>query len=68
MGLIIDDLCVFIGVGVLWISRGCKYSLWRELKTVEAGDFWRRKDGIIGLVFTASFVGLGWLIVKYKYG
>jgi hypothetical protein len=64
LGLIIDDLCVFIGVGVLWAARGCRYSLWQELKKVEAGDFWRRKDGVIGLVFTASIVAAGWLILR----
>ena len=68
LGLIIDDLCVFIGVGIIWLSRGCRYSLWRELKTVKAGDFWRRAEGIIGLIFTALIVGIVWLIVKLRPG
>jgi hypothetical protein len=64
LGLIIDDLCVFIGVVVVWIARRCKYSLWEKLKGVKGGDFWCRSEGIIGL---ATILALGvtvWVLHK----
>lgn len=56
LGLILDDLCVFVGVAILWLLRGCRYSLWQEMKTVKAGDFWSRREGIIGLVALVAMV------------
>ena len=49
MGLILDDLCVFIGVIVIWFAKGCKYSLWQELQQVKPLDFFHRIEGVVGL-------------------
>jgi hypothetical protein len=63
-GFILDDLRVFIGVIVVWFARGCKYGLWRELKTIKAGDFFRRREGIIGLATILVVVGLVWASLR----
>ena len=65
LGLILDDLCVFMGVIVVWFAKGCKYSLWQELKTVKAGDFWSRREGIIGLATFLAIVGLIWALIHF---
>jgi hypothetical protein len=65
LGLILDDLCVFIGVIVVWFAKGCKYGLWEKLKEVKAGDFWSRHEGIIGLATILVFVGLIWIFVRF---
>jgi hypothetical protein len=50
LGLIFDDLCVMFGVVVVWLFKGCKYSVWKELKTIKPLDFIRRPEGMIGFV------------------
>jgi hypothetical protein len=66
MGFILDDLCVFIGVIVIWFAKGCKYSLWKELKTVKTLDFFRRREGIIGLATILVIGGLVWGFVHFS--
>ena len=50
MGFILDDLCVYIGVIVVWFAKGRKGSLWDKLGEVKGFDFFRRIEGVIGLV------------------
>jgi hypothetical protein len=65
LGLILDDICVFIGVAVMWLAKGCKYSLWKKLKKVKAGDFWSHREGIIGLATIFAIVGLIWGFIHF---
>lgn len=65
MGLIADDICVFVGVVVVWLAKGCSYGLWERLKEVEAGDFWRRSEGMIGLATLAALFGGIWAAVHF---
>lgn len=62
LGLILDDLCVF----VVWFAKGCQYRLWEELKEVKVGDFWRRREGIIGLATILVIVGLIWAFIHFS--
>lgn len=64
-GFIIDDFCVYLGVIVVWLGRGCNYNLWHELKSVEVGEFFSRREGVIGLVSLIATVGIAWIIVKW---
>ena len=67
LGLIFDDLCVFFGVFIVWLTNGCKYSLWKELKTVKAGDLWRgRREGMIGLLTILAIGSVIWAIVHFS--
>jgi hypothetical protein len=63
LGLIFNDLCVFIGVIVIWFANGCKYNLRQELKEVKPLDFWHRREGIIGLATILTIGGLIWAFV-----
>jgi hypothetical protein len=65
MGLFLDDLCVFVGVVVVWLAKGCKYKLWQKLKEVEPFDFFRRREGIIGLTTIIAFVCCCALVVHF---
>jgi hypothetical protein len=59
MGL--SDLCVFLGVFVIWLCRGCKHNLSEELKK---GGL---PEGIVGLAMLTGLVLLvffGWFLVK----
>ena len=65
MGLILDDLCVYVGVVVVWLAKGCKYGLWEKLKEVETFDFFRRCEGIIGLATIIAIVCLCALVAHF---
>jgi hypothetical protein len=65
LGWFFDDLCVLIGVIVIWFARGCKYSLKQELKEVKTFDFWNRCEGIIGLATILVIGGLVWGCVHF---
>ena len=64
MGFFLDDICVVIGIAVLWIARGCKYNLWKEMKTVNIGDFFLRREGFIGLASLFVMIGLILIFIK----
>jgi hypothetical protein len=65
LGLILDDLCVFIGVIVIWFLNGCKYSLKQKLNEVKPLDFFHRREGIIGLATIFGIAGLIWIFCHY---
>jgi hypothetical protein len=62
LGLILDSLCVVIGVIVLWMVEGCRADLKQGLRAIKAGDFYRRPEGIIGLVTVVAIAGLIWVL------
>jgi len=65
LGLIFDDLCVFVGVIVVWVVKGCEYSLRQKLREIKFGDFWCRREGVIGL---ATILILGVVIwITYHF-
>ena len=65
LGLIIDDLCVYIGVIVLWTVKGGKYSLLDKLHEVKPLDFFRRIEGIIGLATIIIILGLLYILHRF---
>jgi hypothetical protein len=65
MGLILDDLCVYVGVVVVWLAKGCKHDLWEKLKEVETFDFFQRREGIVGLATIIAIVCLCALAVHF---
>jgi hypothetical protein len=66
LGLILDDLCVFVGVVVVWLAKGTKYSLMDKLNEVKPFDFFRRLEGIIGLATLIALSGVCWLAVRFS--
>jgi hypothetical protein len=60
-----DFVFLYIGIFVVWLLRGCKYSLGEEMRKVGRQDFSRRPEGVIGLVLFLLFVGF---IVFYFCG
>ena len=65
LGMILDDVCVYIGVIVVWMVKGGKYSLCDKLSEVKAFDFLRRREGIIGLATIIAISGLCGLFMHF---
>ena len=61
MSFIIGEVCVIMGIIVVWLFRGCKGDLDFETTGFEPGQFFKRREGVIGLVAILAIVGLCWL-------
>ncbi|MBS0631792.1 MAG: hypothetical protein JSS11_07745 [Verrucomicrobia bacterium] len=67
MGLIFDDICVFVGMIVVWCMKGRKGSLKQELGTFRFGGLYsgRWREGIIGFATFLIIIGLIWAGAVY---
>jgi hypothetical protein len=68
MPFIVDDICVVFGVIVVWLAKGCKHSLKEEINGIEVGDFWRRREGILGLATFGAIGGLYYVVCTFLFG
>jgi hypothetical protein len=57
-----DVIFVYIGVAFVWLLKGCKYSLSQELKRVRHDDFFRRREGLIGLAIILAIGAVFWTL------
>jgi hypothetical protein len=63
LGLIFDNLCVALGVLVLWALKGSSYDIKREMRRVGEGGFgdnW--PEALVGLLTFLIVGGLFWLL------
>ena len=67
LGLILDDLCVFIGMVVVWFAKGRKGDLRQELSTFKFGGLYtgRLTEGIVGFGTLVVIAGLIWAGVHF---
>jgi hypothetical protein len=58
-----DDFFVYAGIAVVWIAKGGQGSLEVELGKFKPGEFFRRREGIIGLgALLALFGAIFWAV------
>jgi len=58
MGGFLDELCVFVGVIIIWFANGCKYSLSKAVKKAPYGTWFCSGEAIIGLVTILVIIGV----------
>lgn len=70
LGLILDDVCVFVGLVVVWLAKGGKGSRAKELGTFKLGGLYsgRLQEGMIGFGTLAAAGGLVWAAVHFRRG
>jgi hypothetical protein len=50
VGMFLDNLCVFIGIIVIWLVRGCSYNIDHEVHKIHKGAFPHWREALVGLI------------------